>query len=420
MKSKDCQFIPKNRRGLSTIVGALLFVVLMVATFGVLGIALTSQTDIVQTSRDVTDLGLAQQQEDFDLVSITQAAGDDLEVSLINDGQNAAEMFTMIMTNKSDVGEPTQTFEIPSLTSFLAPGAELPTDIVQTLNITMSTPAVNVTETYDFKVISSLGTIKKLRIECTDDGVCGPLTGPIGTGALSVQLFLDGPTGINTKTSTIIMFVQNTGDATVLNISPVRTCTAMTTTVPAGGTHTFTSCDPPTPASIPELAGGAVAIFKYDGVANCAVGDVFKFENAVQGDEVPDSNFDDDTLECIDPNDCGRPDCGGGGEDILDEKFITRPELFLIIPSPYGDPGSGPTGSGAPLARALWGANVVNPTLTTMLIHKITITAFPPASNDNIDIIKSKPNELSCNPQDISTGNGTVPWTGAPGGQQAG
>ena len=92
MKSKDCQFIPKNRRGLSTIVGALLFVVLMVATFSVLGIALNSQTDIVQTSRDVTDLGLAQQQEKFVFNAAQQLPGNFLQVNLTNQGQNAAEM----------------------------------------------------------------------------------------------------------------------------------------------------------------------------------------------------------------------------------------------------------------------------------------------------------------------------------------
>ena len=391
MKFKDCQFIPKNRRGLSTIVGALLFVVLMVATFSVLGIALNSQTDIVQTSRDVTDLGLAQQQEDFDLVSITQAAGDDLEVDLINNGQNAAEMFTMIMTNKSDAGEPTQTFEIPSGTSFLAPGAELPTDIVQTLNITMNTPTVNVTETYDFKVISSLGTIKKLRIECTDDGVCGPLTGSIGEGALSVQLFLDGPTGINGKTSTIIMFVQNTGDATILDVEPVLTCAAMTTTVPVGGDHTFTGCEPPTPASITELPGGAVGIFKYDGLALCDVGDVYKFENAVQGDGVPDSNFDDDTLECIDPNDCGPGGCGGeGGETIiLIDDLLIKPSLFLTIPSPYGGVSAGDPDDSA----GIWGVQVANPLNFTIGVSKVTITAFAPGANSNLVVFDKGANE---------------------------
>ena len=129
MKFKDCQY-SKKRRGLSTIVGALLFVVLMVATFSVLGIALNSQTEIATTSRDVADIDLKKQQEDFVLNSITQAPAAFLKVELTNEGQNAAEMFTVVMTNTTDAGEPTRTFEIPSATSFLLPGDNTPTNIV--------------------------------------------------------------------------------------------------------------------------------------------------------------------------------------------------------------------------------------------------------------------------------------------------
>jgi hypothetical protein len=48
-----------------------------------------------------------------------------------------------------------------------------------------------------------------------------------------------------------------------------------------------------------------------------------------------------------------------------------------------------------------------------MFIHKITITAFPPASNDNFNIIE--PGGATghlCYPQDISPGDGTVPAVG--------
>jgi len=119
MKFNNCQYTPKKRRGLATIVGALLFVVLVVGIFAVSGIALDSQTDIVTTSKDVADTGLKEQQEDFVYNSVLQLPAGFLQVNLTNQGQNSAEMFTIIMTNKSDIGEPTQTIEIPSATSFL-------------------------------------------------------------------------------------------------------------------------------------------------------------------------------------------------------------------------------------------------------------------------------------------------------------
>jgi len=138
MKSKNFQFNPKKRRGLSSVVGALLFVALMVATFSVLGIALNTQTDIVNTARDVSDIDLKKHQEDFIINTVFQAPGESLQINATNLGQNAVEIFTVILTNNTDTagGFPTATIEIPSDTSFQAPGNNKPpTDVVKTLNL---------------------------------------------------------------------------------------------------------------------------------------------------------------------------------------------------------------------------------------------------------------------------------------------
>jgi len=224
MKFNNCQFTSKNRRGLATVVGTLLFVVIVVAIFSVSGVALNSQADIVSTSRDESDHALKKQQEDFFINTILQLPAGFLQVNLTNQGQNAAEMFTVIMTNKSDVGYPTRTFEIPSATSFLAPGDDKSTNIVSTLDLALATPGLGLRENYDFKVISSLGTIKKLSVTCDDTGLCGPVVPLIGPASLSAQLFLDGPIGINTKMSTVIMFVQNTGGVPLEDVYPVAAC----------------------------------------------------------------------------------------------------------------------------------------------------------------------------------------------------
>jgi len=223
MKSKDCQYTPKSRRGLSTIVGALLFVVLMVATFSVLGIALNSQTDIVQTSRDVTDLGLKQQQEEFIISSIIQPIADDLEVKILNLGQNPTEIFTMVITQVSNMtgGFPTDTLHIPSSTGYIVPGDTVPTDIASATPVFLPLAGGGLDKEYFIKVISSLGTIETLTVFC-NDFTCGPGSGgPVGDANLVAQLFLDGPNGVNTKTSTIIMFVTNNGQVKLTDVAPL-------------------------------------------------------------------------------------------------------------------------------------------------------------------------------------------------------
>jgi flagellin-like protein len=69
VKFKDYQFTPKNRRGLSSVVGALLFVVLMVSAFSMFGIALDNQGGMAKTAKIVANADLKKQQEDFTINS---------------------------------------------------------------------------------------------------------------------------------------------------------------------------------------------------------------------------------------------------------------------------------------------------------------------------------------------------------------
>ena len=58
-------FSTPSRRGISSIVGALIFTVLMIAGFSAMSLALDSQTDIVNTQRVISDTELKKQQEQF-------------------------------------------------------------------------------------------------------------------------------------------------------------------------------------------------------------------------------------------------------------------------------------------------------------------------------------------------------------------
>jgi hypothetical protein len=381
----------------------------MVATFAVLGVALDSQTDIVDTGREVADMGLKKQQEDFIITQVEQIPTESLSIGAKNNGQNPTEIFTLIMTNSSDIanGYPTRTFEIPSDTSFLSPGTDVSTDIVETLDIKMKTPETGKTDHYKFKVISSLGTIKTFNLVCYDSGLCDQgISGGGGSGDLAVQLFLDGPNGINTKTSTVVMFVSNIGDGKLKEIWPDKDCgdtgfPSITHAPPSDNLGNFTSCELTPPASTdsecndgvppPDTTGvclgpGQTMIFKWDGTVSGDVGDEFNFCNSVSGKQLDNSpvfsNTDCDDLEVIDPNDCGGCEGGGGDTIILIDDLLIRPALYMIIPSPFGSMGNSPQDY-----EGLWGVNIVNPTEKPMNVSKVTIVSYPPASNDNVNLI---------------------------------
>jgi len=223
MKFKNCQFNPKKRRGLSSVVGALLFVVLMVATFSVLGIALNTQTDIVSTARDVSSIDLKKQQEEFS-ANIFANATDFLFVDVHNRGQNPVEIFTVVVTNSTQ----TEIYEISSATSFVAPG--FTENVVSTPSIKLTRPTSGF-EFYNFKVISSLGTIKTGSIICSTSS-CEVQS---GEGSLRATLFLDGPNAINTKNTTAVMFITNTSDETLTNVRPTVGFATFTDQIPLSG-----------------------------------------------------------------------------------------------------------------------------------------------------------------------------------------
>lgn len=143
---------PQNRRGLATIVGAMYFTILMIGTFSVLSLALDAQIDIVETQKIVFDSGLKKQQEQFD-VSFEVDADDILILDITNQGQNVLEISSIWMINEVS-SEPPERFAINYEDSFILAG--------QSGNILKNEEIFLIPGTYEIKIISSLGTIKRV------------------------------------------------------------------------------------------------------------------------------------------------------------------------------------------------------------------------------------------------------------------
>ena len=412
--------IPK-RRGLSSIVGGMIFVVLMVAAFAAISLAINYQSDIVTTGNDVAADDLKKQQENFDIVVFTQPPDSgqaELRIQVKNKGSNTVEISNVVVAEITDFNNnyPTTVYDIPSNLSFITPGNQediLPDSFIL---LDLANPPTTVDEeVYNIKVISSLGIIKTYSIIC-DNTQCGVAVTPAGEGSLSASLFLDGPTGVNTKVSTVVMFVTNTSDETITNVRPFAgfagadDCDTgdfweliFVPVTPNQFTEGITGCDVSPNAEV-ELGPHEMTIFKWDFTVNGDIGTEIRFCNYAQGiDPIPqnvNSQLVCDELTIIDPNDCDG--CGEGGSQlILIDDLLVRPSLFMVIPSPFGLPTQ-PSGN-TPLYKGLWGVNVVNPTEAPMDISKVTIAAYPPGSTPG-DIIIDGDNDL-CRVSDISPGD---------------
>ena len=363
--TKKPLIFPQNRRGLSSVVGALFFTVLMIAGFSVLSLALDAQTDIVTTQRIVSDIEIKKQQEQFGIFASTNAT-DHLNVSIDNQGQNPVEISSMWIINNTLPDKPVKRYAINYADAFVPSG--FVSNVVSTQKLAM-TPGQ-----YDIKIISSFGSIQYVELDTIGGGSSG----------LRAEIITDPPDPVIGKNVTTAMIVTNTGEVAITNVSPNVLSTS------TSGTGTIIT-SPPIPSGVATLNSGASVMFTWDSRVTGDSGDVLSFSSSAIGDGPVISNTVSDTslLRLA----------GEGGEnpdpDILNDELLARPQLFLTIPSSQGDSDQ----------KALWGVNIANPIDAPMEVSKISLSVFAPGAQNNDKIFAA-----DCLEEDIFPATATNYW----------
>lgn len=337
-------FSPRPRRGISSVVGALIFTVLMIAGFSAMSLALDSQTDIVNTQRVVADVELKKQQEQFDIMVSTDA-NNILDISVDNKGQNPVEISRIWITNKTLPTQPAKPFSVNSNDAFVPSGFKSNILATQSLYITP--------DTYDVKIISTLGTVKTAELSYGSS-----------SNGLRAELITDPPDVIVGQNVTVAMLVTNTGSETIYNVRP-NTLNFIGT-----GTGHVVSSSSNIPAFV-DLNGGASVMFSWDYQVDGDSGNQLTFS----GNAIGDGGYSTNTVSDISV--LRLPTDGGSGDtdpDIVNDELLARPQLFFVIPSSQGKSED---------AQAVWGINVVNPINADMQVSKLVITAFAPGAQNN-------------------------------------
>jgi len=170
-----------KRRGLSTIVGGLIFLILMTSAFSTFFIAFDVQKDTINTHRAISKDMLQKTQEQFSISTSTDPDNNLLEIQVKNEGQNPVQISNIWIINRSSIAYPpefppytAQSIDVDYEDAFIAPG--FGNQILEKTPLTLS-PGV-----YDIKVVSALGTIvteKKFDPTNPGFGEIGDSTGSI-------------------------------------------------------------------------------------------------------------------------------------------------------------------------------------------------------------------------------------------------
>ena len=354
-------FSPDSRRGISSVVGALIFTVLMIAGFSAMSLALDSQTDIVNTQRVVSAVELQAQQEEFE-IQVSTNVNNILNVTIDNMGQNPVQISHLFITNKTMASQPIQDFFINSNDAYVSPAHQ--SNVVST-QILYMTPDI-----YDIKVISSLGTVKIAELNMISGS----------TNGLRAELVTDPPDVIIGQNVTVAMIVTNTGDSTITNVHPD------TLTFSSTGIGSVLTSSSYTPTSV-DLNGGASVMFSWDYQVTGNSGDNLTFSSFATGEGGKISNTVSDVSTLRLPTD-GNGDPNPEELIVLTQDLLAKPSIFTIIPGPFGDAGS----------KALWGVNIVNPTAQNLYVTKIVFSTVS-TQGTGADVII---NTGSCSPVNIS------------------
>jgi len=339
----------KSRKGISSIVGGIFFLVLMTAGFTVYYVALDSQSQMLDTQKIIADNEIAKIQEDFVVAASSNPVDNRLSLQVANTGNNPIEIADIWIINKTDANEPAKRHELNY--------ADVSIPVSHTGNILENTALYLDPEVYDIKVVSSIGTIKTIEFDVNG-----------GSNILKAQMVAIPQDVRFGENVTVSLIVTNVGTEPIQQVTANKASNL--------GVSPNQCRDPPNGIFLgpTDLLPSQSTMFFWDCVLDPPIGNVITFTgNAtgqLQGADI-DSNDATDSVIVRDFT------SGSGDELILKDELFGKPELFMVIPNTFGDADDAATEKG------LWGVNIVNPTNKTMTVSKISISALRANANDN-------------------------------------
>jgi len=378
------KFYKNRNKGISSVVGGLFFLVLMTTGFSVYYVALDNQSRMIETQQVIADAEIKKIQEKY-VISVATDPSDNnrLQIFVKNQGNHPIEITNIWIVNKTDTSEPATKYELNYVDSFVPAGWGG--------QILENTALYMVPDVYDIKTVSTLGTIRTAELDVVS-----------GINNLRAELYMIPPDVKLGENATVVMYVTNTGSTLVTDVTPDND-------PPISDNPTWISNSQlVSPSSIDlEPSQSGIFVWQTELSMSGTVNSKLMFADSVSGTEsatgnTVQSNTDSDKITLRENEE------GEGQTIVLTDDLLTRPRIFMVIPSPFGDDGQ----------QGLWGLNVVNPTSQTMDVSKVTITALPSRPQQQDQIFNSNscgalevpptPSGWSCSADNQITWKGTL------------
>ncbi len=143
----------RKRRAISTVIGAFLFIILLLAALGVFVSWMQVQSELLEVQLEISKKGFDKLREDFSISANYDSTNNNrLYVNVTNTGSIHAEIIDLLIVNKSLATRDAKRYDIGFNDAFVP--------ISSTIDVLKNQALYMTDGTYNIKIVSVLGTIK--------------------------------------------------------------------------------------------------------------------------------------------------------------------------------------------------------------------------------------------------------------------
>ena len=325
-----------ERRGLSTIVGAVFMVLIIASALNVTLWTMREQDRVTESIIEKTNTNLNRLNEDIH-ISDVRVSGGKMNLTVTNAGGAASYLKSLYLVNETSQEQYRYDIDVT------VDGRKSVTNIGQT-----TSAIIKDNIDYSVKVVSQSGVTATTNLAT------------VSSVGLAMSLIVIPPTVVPGTNVTLLFAVSN--NATDSFIPSLITPTLTKSCSPA---CVFT--DHVTPQSA-YLTNGNTAFFKWvieaDGVDGVVMTFNASLANAKQGNYVIEKGL----LQTI--------KFAEESEIFVGSTLLAKPEVFIIAPGPFGDAGNNND-------QGYWGIAIANPIDIQMTISQVTINLFSSNSDSS-------------------------------------
>jgi archaellum component FlaF (FlaF/FlaG flagellin family) len=343
----------KQRRGLSSVVGAVFMVLVMIGALNVILLAMQQQDKVTQAVVEKSNSSLGKLNEEVKISEVKVTSANRLNMTVTNNGGSTAKLASIYIVNETASPKTQYRFELGSIpvdgrVSIPNIGSDLAFVVKNNMK-------------YSIKIVTTAGNTATTGIT------------PISQVALPMSLFIIPPTVSPGNNVSLLFTVTNniTDSNLAWEVTPwldVPECNPACTLTLQG--------DAPAPTMIGK---GNTALFKWTYFVETS--DEVEHELTFNASlvDAKEGNFviERGTAKLVDSAQISYQ-----SEIIIANDLIQKPEIFLIIPSPFGE--SGGTGQ-----QGLWGVVVINPTENNMTVTRVILNVYTSNANANQKMVDS-------------------------------